>query len=165
MTSQEIRPLLGFFSRSLSDGDLMSSSCLSKQNAIVERFADCATPEERYQRIMDLGREMPALDVKYKREDNLVKGCQSQMYLHTEFDGERLHFEGASDALISQGLAALLIMVYDAESPETVLTCAPDFLETLQVTASLSPNRANGLHSLHLRMKQEALKAITQRQV
>ena len=77
------------------------------------------------------------------------------MYLYTNSSEGKIVFQGSSDALISQGLAALLIRIYSGESPETILKCPPNFLEELGIPASLSPNRANGLYSLHLRMKQK----------
>lgn len=138
---------------------IMYASCVQKQERVKQRFADCATAEQRYTRIMELGREMPPLAVEYKVADNLVKGCQSMMYLHSYLDEKGcVVFEGESDALISLGLAALLIAVYSGETPEAILKCPPTFLDDLQIATSLSPNRASGLYSLHVRMRQDALK-------
>lgn len=136
----------------------MFESCLAKQENIKSRFANCKTLEERYEKIIELGKELPALSEEYCIPENLVKGCQSRMYLSTHLEGGVVIFEGESDALISRGLAALLLYVYSGEKPETILKCPPLYLEELQIASSLSPNRANGLYSLHLRMKQEALK-------
>jgi cysteine desulfuration protein SufE len=133
-------------------------SCLKKQQQLREIFSTCPTPEARYQKIIDFGRQLPPLSEQHKTPHNLVKGCQSLMYLHSHLSEDRLIFEAYSDALISLGLAALLIYVYSGETPETVLKCPPHYLEDLGVSASLSPSRANGLYSIHLRMKQEALK-------
>ena len=69
-------------------------------------------------------------------------------------------FEAEADALISAGLAALLTQVYSGETPETILKCPPTYLDEIGISASLTPNRANGLYSIHLRMKQEALKLL-----
>jgi cysteine desulfuration protein SufE len=84
------------------------------------------------------------------------------MYLRSFLDGGKMYFEAESDALISFGLAVILMKVYSGESPEVVLTCPPSYLEEIGITASLTPNRANGLYSIHLRMKQDALRAIAQ---
>lgn len=138
----------------------MYESCLAKQNELKKLFVHCKTKEERYQQIIQLGKELPSLPDPYKTEENRVRGCQSQMYLYTNSSEGKIVFQGSSDALISQGLAALLIRIYSGESPETILKCPPNFLEELGIPASLSPNRANGLYSLHLRMKQEALKRL-----
>ncbi len=84
------------------------------------------------------------------------------MYLRTFNLKGRVYFEGQSDALISSGLAAILIQVYSGQTAEAILKCPPDYLEELGISASLTPSRANGLYSIHLRMKQEALKYLTQ---
>ncbi len=139
----------------------MNASCLEKQEKVVKMFAGCTTPEDLYNKIIELGQQSTPLSPEDRIPENLVKGCQSKMYLKTTFDGEKMHFAAEADALISAGLAALLIMVYNEETPEVVLKCPPNYLEKIGITSALSPNRANGLHSLHLRMKQEALKSLT----
>ena len=98
-----------------------------------------------------------------KTADNLVKGCQSIMYLHSRMEGDVVMFEAESDALISAGLAMLLLKVYNGEPPEVILKCPPNYLEELGISASLTPNRANGLYSIHLRMKQDALRLMMKR--
>ncbi|MBA2368000.1 MAG: SufE family protein [Candidatus Protochlamydia sp.] len=141
----------------------MYETCLNKQNMIREKFAACSNEEERYQKIIELGREQPSLSENEKIEANLVKGCQSQMYLVSHLEENQVIFQAESDALISAGLAALLVKVYSGEAPETVLKCPPTYLEELGISASLSPSRANGLYSLHLRMKQDALKLLMEK--
>jgi cysteine desulfuration protein SufE len=136
----------------------MNTSCFEKQKKVKELFAGCTTAEARYNKIIELGQHCKRLAPEDRVPENLVHGCQSQMYLRTDFDGKLIYFDAESDALISAGLAALLIMVYSGEPPEVVLKCPPTYLEEIGITSALSPNRANGLHSLHLRMKQEALK-------
>ena len=135
-------------------------SCLQKQIEIKKLFASCLTDEEKYEKLISLGREQPFFDDSYKTSDNLVKGCQSQMFLRTYYDKGLVYFEGTSDALISSGLGQILIRVYSGETPEAILKCPPAFLDELGLQASLSPSRANGLYSIHLRMKQEALKLL-----
>lgn len=137
------------------------NSCLEKQDRIRQLFKACPSEEARYQKIIELGRESPALDAQYKIPENVVKGCQSIMHMRTYEEAGRLHFQAESEALISSGLAAILIAVYSGEEPETILTCPPSYLEDLGIAASLSPSRANGLYSIHLKMKQEALRALS----
>lgn len=132
-------------------------SCLSKQQKIKEVFAGCSTPQMKYEKIIELGRNLPPYPADLKTPGRLVKGCQSQMYLFTSFSEGKILFQSYSEALISAGLAALLLAVYNDEPPETILSCPPDFLEELGIHGSLSPSRSNGLSSLFLRMKQEAL--------
>lgn len=136
----------------------MYLSCLEKQRKIADLFAACPTKEAKYQKIMELGRQLPRLDPQIKTAENIVRGCQSTMYLHSSQEGNSIIFSADSEALISAGLAAILIAVYSGEEPETILKCPPDYLEGLGIQASLTPSRANGLYSIHLRMKQDALK-------
>ncbi len=134
---------------------------LEKQQAIKEIFSSCSTPEQRYQKIIELGRKLPPYDPALKTSERLVPGCQSQMYLHASCINGRMVFLADSDALISKGLAALLLAVYNGETPEAILRSPPTFLEDLQIPASLSPSRSNGLFSLHLRIPQESVKFLT----
>ena len=136
----------------------MYETCLEKQQLVKTLFAECGTEEFKYQKIIEMGRAQPPLSAPYKIPENIVKGCQSTMYLRSYLKGDRIFFEAESDALISSGLAAILVNVYSGETAETILKCPPDYLEEIGINASLTPSRANGLYSIHLRMKQEALK-------
>jgi cysteine desulfuration protein SufE len=133
-------------------------SCLEKQKQIKALFLRCSSEEEKYQKIIELGRQQPRLPGSDKIPENLVKGCQSNMYLTSNLSDGRVFYAAESDALISAGLAVVLIKVYSGETPETILKCPPDYLEELGISANLTPSRANGLYSIHLRMKQDALK-------
>ncbi len=132
----------------------------AKKEQIKGQFSDCKTSEELYHRIIQLGKSLPKLLSDYKTDAYLVHGCQSIVYLRSFMNEGKIFFEADSDGLISKGLAALLIHFYSGESPEHVLTTPPDFIEELGLESALTPNRANGLHSIHLRMKQEGLKAL-----
>ncbi len=142
----------------------MYDSCLAKQRQIKDLFLACPTEEEKYKKIMELGRGLTPLAADYKVPENLVKGCQSQTYLHSYKESGKVMFEIESDALISAGLAALLTKVYSGEEPEAILKCPPSYLDELGINASLTPNRANGLYSIHLRMKQDALKILLEQE-
>ena len=142
----------------------MFDSCLKKQRQLKEMFLACPSVEAKYEKIIELGREQIALTPAAKIPENIVAGCQSQMYLHAYWSGDKIIFESESDALISAGLAALLVNVYSGETAETILKCPPTYLDEIGINASLTPNRASGLYSLHLRMKQEALKMLVSRQ-
>jgi cysteine desulfuration protein SufE len=141
----------------------MFESCLEKQNLVKKIFNDCSTEEEKYQKIIEFGRQLPRLSEIYKIPENIVKGCQSTVHLRSYWLDQGIIFEAESDALISAGLAAILLKVYSGESPETILKCPPTYLEELGISASLTPSRANGLYSIHLRMKQDALRLLIQR--
>lgn len=136
----------------------MFESCLNRQKLVQQQFAACRTDEERYEKIISLGKQNPPLADAYKTPENVVAGCQSRMYLRSYTKEGKIFFEAESDALISSGLAVILIEVYSGESAETILKCPPDYLDSLGLSTSLSPSRANGLYSVHLKMKQEALK-------
>ncbi|QZA58573.1 SufE family protein [Candidatus Rhabdochlamydia porcellionis] len=136
-------------------------SCLCKQSLIKKIFDSYITPEEKYQKIIELGKTLPPYPSLDKTPEYLVKGCQSTMYLRSYLKDAKMYFEAYSEALISSGLAALLLSVYQGEFPEVILKCPPLFLEEIGLYAALSPSRSNGLSSLFLRMKQESLKALT----
>lgn len=146
----------------MADVDASTSfqSCLEKQKQLRVLFSTCVTRDDKYQKIIDLGRELPLLDPAQRTPENIVSGCQSIMYLHSFFDGAKVHFTADSEALISKGLAALMIFTYSRETPEVVLTCPPLFLEQLDIPGSLTPSRANGLANLFLKMKKEALRFV-----
>ncbi|HEY2811015.1 MAG TPA: SufE family protein [Rhabdochlamydiaceae bacterium] len=135
-------------------------NCLNKQAELELLFKDCPTPDEKYQRIIYLGRKLAPYPIEYKIPGKIVSGCQSIMYLHAYFENEKMHFMAHSEALISAGLAALLIKAYDQEPPEVVLKCPPLFLEKIGIAAALSPSRSNGLASFFLKMKRESLNYI-----
>lgn len=136
----------------------MFESCLKKQEAVKAQFTHCSTEELKYEKLIEKGKELPKLSPEKRISENLVSGCQSVMYLDAAYKDGFIYFTAESDALISSGLASILIEVYSGESPETILKCAPTFIEELGIGASLTPSRANGLYSIHLRMKQDALK-------
>lgn len=137
------------------------NSCEKKQEHLKEIFASCTSNEDRYQKIILLGESLPPLAKEHLTEKNLVIGCQSQMYLHYELINQKIYFSAHSDALISKGLAAILIHIYNGESPETILKCPPTVLKNLQLTNLLSPSRSNGLASLLKKMQQLALYSLS----
>jgi cysteine desulfuration protein SufE len=132
-------------------------SCLQKQAAIKAIFVACSTPESRYQKIIDLGQKLPPFNPSARTPANLVPGCQSIMYLEATFDGSALIMNADSEALISKGLAALLILAYSGETPYTVANCPPSFIQEIGLQSALSPARSSGLASLYHKMRQMAL--------
>jgi len=141
----------------------MIPSCEEKQKNVLALFSECRSATAKYEKIIELGKSAKPLAAHYKTEEARVRGCQSKMYLHTEYHDGKLFFKTEADALISQGLGVLLTAVYSGESPETILQCPPRHIEELELGKILSPSRTNGLASLYLRMKQEATKAIQKR--
>lgn len=135
-------------------------TCLEKQDRLAQEFASMPDAQARYDRLMEMGRALPSCDPKVRVPQNLVAGCQSEVFLSARLDQGKVYFSIHSEALISSGLAALLLAIYDGESIETILSCPPNCLTKMGILASLTPGRTNGLASMHLRMKQEALKLI-----
>ncbi len=133
-------------------------SCEKKQQKLLDLFSSCSTPDARYQKIIELGRALPPYPPELMTPERIVSGCQSIVYLASTLHEGRVQFQVRSEALISAGLAALLLAVYNDETPEIILKCPPAFLDKLGIPASLTPGRSNGLSSMYLRMKQEALK-------
>ncbi len=124
-----------------------------KINIIKRKFQELPTPNERYNLLIDLGRKLPSYPPIYKTEEFLVQGCQSQLFLFAEKKGEQIYFSASSDALISSGLAMLLILAYNGETMDTIISKPPLFLQEMGIYASLSPNRSNGLSQIYLKMK------------
>ena len=128
-----------------------------RSTAILDAFSSCETPQATYSYLMDLGKKQTAFTEEEKQDEHLVKGCQSQLYLIAHLREGCLYFKAYADAFISAGLAQLLVWFYDGLTLEQVLKEPPTFLEKLNIPASLTPSRANGLYSIHLKMKQLAL--------
>ncbi len=131
-----------------------------KSREISDLFSACHYPEQVYDCIIALGRAQKKPADAWLVPCNLVEGCQSKLWLHREWKEGKLYFDAFSEALISAGLAQLLIRFYDGATPEEVLTVPPSFLEELRLPHILSPGRANGLYGLHLKMKQAALEKL-----
>lgn len=114
--------------------------------------------QERYQELIAMGRKLPPFPNDLKQEKFLVKGCQSALFLAARMEQQKIFFSAHSDALISAGLAALLLSIYSGQSAEAILKSPPTFIADLGLGNSLSPTRSNGLANIYLRMKQEALR-------
>jgi len=134
---------------------------LQKEQEIIDTFSSCQKPEDVYNKVIEIGqKERRKAHFDDLDEKNLVPGCQSLLYLTSTLRDGNLYFEVHSDALISMGLAQLLVRYYNGETAETILKAPPTFLEKLGIPSSLTPSRANGLYSIHLKMKQKALEVL-----
>ena len=118
------------------------------QDEIIEEFSFFDDWMDRYQYLIDLGRRLPPLDPDEQVEENLIKGCQSQVWFVPERSGDRLKFRANSDAAIVSGLIAVLLRIYSDKTPADILAAPPDFVEALQLQKHLSPTRSNGLVSM-----------------
>ncbi|MBE7638198.1 SufE family protein [Sneathiella sp. P13V-1] len=103
---------------------------------------------DRYGYLIDLGKKLPEFPPELQVDENLMQGCQSQVWLVSHMEGDKLRFKAASDAMIVSGLIALILKVYDNRTPEEILATDPAFLDELGLQKHLSPSRSNGLHSM-----------------
>ena len=126
---------------------------MEKEQEIIKEFSDLSDWTERYKHIIKLGRTLEPLDDKHMIEENLVRGCQSQVWLVTNFEDDNVIFKGESDAAIVKGLVALMIRFYSGEAPETILNTPPMFIKKIGMSQHLSPTRSNGLASMVKQMK------------
>lgn len=134
------------------------ASCLAKQRELINFFTIYPTVNEKYVKLIELGRSLAPFQDEWRNPSNLVPGCQSQVFIHSTLQNGKMVFYSASEALISAGLVALLFAVYNEEPPEAILGCYPSFIEELGLNRVLSPGRSHGLLSIYLRMKQETIK-------
>jgi cysteine desulfuration protein SufE len=129
-----------------------------KQQEIIEEFNIFEDWMEKYEYIIDLGKDLPIIQSEYKTDDRLIEGCQSRVWLHSFFNGGKMNYFADSDAIITKGIIGLLIRVLNNESPETILKTDLHFINDIGLQEHLSPTRANGLVGMVKRMKTEALK-------
>lgn len=113
--------------------------------------------EQRYQYIIDLGKALPRLADEQKTDERLVRGCQSSVWMVSRVEGDKLHFDVDSDAIIVQGLLALVLAAYDGKSPADILDFDIDeYFTTLDLERHISPTRGNGLRAIVGKIKQLA---------
>ncbi|MEX2604273.1 MAG: SufE family protein [Gracilimonas sp.] len=123
------------------------------QNRIVREFELLQDWPERYKYIIKLGDKLEPISEADKTEDNLVKGCQSQVWLNAEMQDDKVIFKADSDAAITKGLVALMVRFYSGQTPEVILETKPEFIDKIGMAQHLSPTRANGLSSMVKQMK------------
>lgn len=127
------------------------------QEEIVEEFEMFDDWMQRYEYMIDLGKSLPIINEQYKLDENLIKGCQSQVWLHSELDGNKLNFTADSDAIITKGIVAVLLRVFNNQTPQDILDAELDFIDQIGLKEHLSPTRANGLVSMIKQIKLYAL--------
>ena len=120
----------------------------SIQQELVEEFSIFDDWMGRYEYVIDLGKELPEFPDEWKTEENRIKGCQSQVWLNMQMQGDQLHIDGTSDAAIVKGLVAIVLKVYSDRNPQDILNAKPDFIKDIGFTDHLSPTRSNGLHAM-----------------
>jgi cysteine desulfuration protein SufE len=127
------------------------------QDEIIDEFSFFGDWMEKYEHIIEFGKQLPEIDASLKTEENLVKGCQSQVWLHAELEGNHLNFNADSDAVITKGLVGLMVRVLSGHSPKEIAEADLYFVDQIGLKEHLSPNRANGLVSMIKKMKMYAV--------
>jgi cysteine desulfuration protein SufE len=127
------------------------------QDKIIEEFSMFDDWMDKYNLLIDLGKELPVVDPKFKVKDFLIEGCQSKVWLHPEYDGNLISFKADSDAIITRGIVSLLIKVLSNRTPDEILAADLYFIEKIGLRQNLSPTRSNGLLSMVRQIKLYAM--------
>lgn len=128
-----------------------------KGQSLVDDFSFMEDWTEKYQYLIDLSKNLAPMDTKFKVEDNLIKGCQSKVWLKANFKNELINFQADSDAIISKGIVAILLSVLNDRKPNEILNADLSFIDQIGLKEHLSPSRANGLSSMLKQIKFYAL--------
>ena len=127
------------------------------QDQIIDEFNFFQDWSEKYQYLIDLGKNLPEFNDSNRIDSNLIKGCQSKVWLNSSFDNNIVIFEADSDAIISKGIISLLIRVFSGHTPEEIISAKVDFIDKIGLNTHLSQTRANGLLSMIKQIKIYAL--------
>ena len=136
------------------------SSIKQKQEEIVQEFSIFEDWMEKYEYIIELGKDLSGLDELEKTDDKLIEGCQSRVWLKTEVNDGSMSFYADSEAIIAKGIIGLLIRVFDNESPEEIVKAELDFIDEIGLREHLSITRSNGLLGMIKKIKTSALLAV-----
>jgi cysteine desulfuration protein SufE len=127
------------------------------QQNLIEDFSFFEDWTQRYEYMIELSKGLEKMDEQMKNDKNIIKGCQSKVWLHSSFDGKKIHFQADSDAIISKGIVAILLNILNDRSPNEILSADMSFIDEIGLKEHLSPNRANGLSSMLKQIKFYAL--------
>ena len=126
-------------------------------NQIIDEFASYEEWIDKYAYLIELGKECPVIDEKEKTESNLIKGCQSRVWLSCQYRDGNLYFSADSDAVITKGIISLLIRAYNGQRPDDIIAAEPTFIDQIGLKEHLSPTRSNGLISMIKQIKMYAI--------
>lgn len=133
-------------------------SIAQKQKEIIEEFAMFPTWMEKYEYIIELGKDLPLISDDLKTDDYLIKGCQSRVWISAiKNENGIFHFSADSDAIITKGIVALVVRIFDGEKGQDIVNASMDFLTEIGLIENLSPTRSNGLSAMIKQMKMYAL--------
>lgn len=124
-----------------------------QQDAIIEEFSFFTDWTEKYEHIIQIGKDLPLIDSRYKTEENLIKGCQSRVWLHADYIDGKIYFTADSDAVITKGLISMVVRVLSGQSPKDIADAQIYFIDEIGLKSHLSITRSNGLLSMLKQMK------------
>lgn len=133
------------------------NSIQEKQAEIIDEFSMFDDWMQRYEYMIELGKSLPMIDEQFKVEENIIKGCQSRVWVHAEKNQDKIDFTADSDAVITKGIIAILIRVYSGQTPQEIMQANTDFIDEIGLKEHLSPTRANGLVSMIKQIKMYAI--------
>ena len=132
------------------------------QQEIIEEFSLFEDWMQRYEYMIELGKSLPLIPAEFKTDDNIIKGCQSKVWVHAALEEDKLQFSADSDAIITKGIIAILIRAFSNQHPKDILEANTDFIDEIGLKDHLSPTRANGLVSMIKQIKLYAIAFQTQ---
>lgn len=135
----------------------MKNSIKDIEEEIVDEFNMFDSWIDKYDYLIDLGKSLPKIDSVYKTQENIITGCQSQVWLHAKKEGNNVVFTADSDAIMTKGIIAMLIRVLSGQKAENIINTNLDFIDKIGLNDQLSQTRANGLNSMIKQMKIYAL--------
>jgi cysteine desulfuration protein SufE len=132
-------------------------SITETEKEIIEEFALFDSWDDKYEYIIDLGKRLPTLDPKFKTDENRVRGCQSSVWLVSDYHDGKVFYQADSDSLIVKGLVSMLIRVLSGRTPDEIMTARLDFIREIGMTTHLAQTRSNGLLNMVKQIKNYAL--------
>ena len=127
------------------------------QDELIEEFSLFGDWMEKYENIIQIGKELPLIDEQYKKDENLIKGCQAKVWLHAEHKNGKVYFTADSDAIITKGLVSMVVRVLSDHAPQEIVNADLYFVDKIGLREHLSVTRSNGLLSMIKQMKMYAL--------
>lgn len=124
-----------------------------RQQEVIDEFSMFGDWMSKYEYLIELGKELPLIDASLKKEDNLIKGCQSKVWLHASLTDGKVIFTADSDAIITKGIIALMVRVLSGLAPEEIANAELHFIDEIGLKEHLSPTRSNGLLAMVKQMK------------
>jgi cysteine desulfuration protein SufE len=135
----------------------MNKDIQYSEQELIEEFSMFEDWDSKYEYIIELGKDLPLINAVYKTDENKIKGCQSQVWLHAEKKDDKIYFTADSDAIITKGIISLLVRVFSGATPEEIQKADLSFIDKIGLTNHLSPTRSNGLLSMVKQMKYYAI--------